>query len=135
MGRVKPPEQAPAESSRDVVLLGSPTADRGGVTVLRARGEAVELGEVRPLAAGQPITGDVVKLVPRKGQPRICDVETQLSKREIESARANALGAARPSQLATERGGPPQVATQRYRDNWEAVYRARRSSADSADLN
>src|SRR5215813_4879654 len=83
--------ESPKDESKpqDVVLLHSATEDGEGIRVLRAREEArgggagadeekacvVEVGEVRPLKEGQPIAGDVVRLKPREGAPRVCDVE------------------------------------------------------------
>lgn len=123
-----------AEKREDVVLLAGPTPDQRGVMVLRKRGERVELGEVRPLEQGKSLGGDLVKLVPRAGQPRVCDVETTFSVEERLSA---TRGAARESdRMVTRRAhhGPPQVATQRYRDNWASIYE-RRGPIDPADLN
>lgn len=99
----------------DVVLLGPPTADGGGVHVLRAREERLEAGELRALEEGRPISGEVVTLAPRKDNPRICDVK--------ESYQPTAtMAAAKPK-------GPAQVATKTYRDNWDQVF-ARRPSAE-----
>lgn len=101
----------------DVVLLGPPTSDGGGVHVLRAREERLEAGELRALEEGRPINGEVVTLAPRKDNPRICDVK--------ESYQATAAMAAPKTK------GPAQVATKTYRDNWDQVFAPRRA----ADLN
>jgi hypothetical protein len=87
----------------DVVLLNGPTEDGGGVQVVRAREGKVEIGEVRPLVHGKPITGEVVTLTPRPDTPRVCDVQVQISP-------------------PTARSGPAQIATATYRNNWDATF-------------
>ncbi len=128
-------EKGGAEKKReDVVLLAGPTADQRGVMVLRKRDDRVELGEVRPVEQGKSLAGDLVKLVPRANQPRICDVETTFS---AEERLAMAGKAERGTdRMVTRRAhqGPPQVATQRYRDNWSTIYE-QRGPVDPADLN
>src|SRR5689334_17627279 len=73
-GRPSDPETENGTDAKDVVLLGPPTDDGHGVHVLRARDQRLEAGELRNLEEGQPITGEVVSLAPRKNNPRICDV-------------------------------------------------------------
>jgi hypothetical protein len=102
----------------DVVLLGPPTADGGGVHVIRARDEKVETGELRALQEGRPITGEVVTLSPREGNPRVCDVtDSYRAPSPVEAARA------------APHKGPANVATDAYRDGWEEVFGRKRSSA------
>lgn len=109
-----PAAAAPAAASQDVVLLGPPTADGEGVHVLRAREERVEAGELRALREGQPVTGEVVSLQPREGNPRICDVKDSFHPSPpSHPARAKA-GAARK--------GPAQVASQAYRERWDEIF-------------
>jgi len=117
---------APASGS-DVVLIHGPTEDQKGLRVLRAREQGIEVGEVRPLQEGKPLAGEIVKLRPRQGQPRICDVETQLSESELERAR----GTARPR---LGHAGPPRVSSDAYRANWDAIYRSP-STPGSGELN
>jgi hypothetical protein len=102
------------------------TADRKGMRVIRARDERLEWGEVRPLSPGKPLAGDVVRLRPRKESPLLCDVVTDVSQEELREAAAG-RGAKRSA-------GPPQVASQAYRDNWEAIY-TRRTAPGSSQLN
>jgi hypothetical protein len=119
--RAKPPASDGDQS--DVVLLGPPTADGGGVQVLRARDERLEAGELRTLEEGRPITGEVVTLAPRKDNPRVCDVK--------ESYTPPALA---PPVKAKSKG-PAQVATQAYRDNWEETFARPTGSRRDAGLN
>jgi hypothetical protein len=99
-GMADPPER------QDVVILAGPTEDGQGIRVLRARDEHIEGGEVRPLKEGRPLgSGEVVKLTPRKGAARVCDVEVVAN-----------LG-------SEERGGgPPKVATKAYRESWDRIF-------------
>jgi hypothetical protein len=122
------PSAGPTKSaSQDVVLIHGPTEDQAGLRVLRARPQGIEVGEVRPLEEGKPLSGEIVKLRPRPGTPRVCDVETQLSRDELDRAR----GVASPR---LGHAGPPRVTTPAYRANWEAIYRAAPPSGPS-DLN
>ena len=100
------------DKATDVVLLGPPTADGGGVHVLRAREEKLETGELRALQEGRPITGEVVTLTPRKDNPRVCDVTDSY----------------RPTTMAIAHKGPANVATDAYRDGWDEVFGKKRSS-------
>jgi hypothetical protein len=103
------PEVAPAPPEEsDVVVLGPRTADGAGVHVLRARQERLETGELRSIEEGKPISGEVVTLVPRSSNPRVCDVK--------DSYVPPAVAALRKTK------GPAQVATQAYRDNWDEVF-------------
>ncbi len=101
---------------QDVVLALGVTDDGRGVNVLRARDERVEVGQVRPLEEGKPIQGEVVKLKPRPGAPFLCDVDTQF-KTPQPSAAPKAFE-------ATTRKGPPQVSSEAYRQNWDAIWNA-----------
>lgn len=96
-------------ATKDVVLVHGVTQDRKGLRVLRAREQKVEFGEVRPVVEGQPITSDLVRLRPRPEAPFICDVETEYA-------------APRTPRSDQMRSGPAQVATQAYRDNWDAIW-------------
>jgi len=102
---------AAKDQDADVVLLHSPTEDGGGVRVVRSRQGQVEVGEVRPLPDGKPITGEVVTLQPRQDAPRVCDVSVQYTSKETRTT-----------------AGPAQVATDAYRDNWEATFGRKRAA-------
>jgi hypothetical protein len=123
----KPSAGSTNSGSQDVVLIHGPTEDQAGLHVLRARPQGIEVGVMRPLEEGKPLSGEVVKLRPRPGTPRVCDVETQFSKEELDGARA-----ATPPRLGHP--GPPRVTTEAYRANWEAIYRLPEGSG-TGDLN
>jgi hypothetical protein len=91
-----------------VVVLGKPTSDGEGVSVLRIRQGSPELGALRPLQHGKPIRGEVVTLHPREDNPAVCDVEVEVDARAPAGERSHA--------------GPAQVATDRYRDGWDAIW-------------
>ncbi len=108
-------EDPSSTKSADVVLLTGPTDDGEGLRVVRAREQRLEAGEVRPLKDGKPLgSGEIVKLAPRPGSPRVCDVEVV-------------------AKIGPElRGsGPPQVATSAYRESWDRIF----GQADEAVLN
>jgi hypothetical protein len=117
--------------SPDVVLIHGLTDDKRGLKVLRARNDTVESGEVRPLAHGQPITSDVVRLKPREGAPHICDVETELSMAELRSAAGDG-GEVSSRSASNHRPGPARVANRAYRENWDTIW-ARNGSPPTTD--
>jgi hypothetical protein len=111
-GTAAPQAQSTTESApKDVVLLGPPTKDGAGLHVLRARDERIELGELRALQEGRPITGEIVTLAPREGNPHICDVKESF---------------APPSQAK----GPAKVATSAYRQGWDDIFGTKSSPSD-----
>ncbi len=58
----------------DIALIHGKTAD-GDLRIIRKRDDQLELGMVRPLKQGTPITGEVVSLTPRPEFPLLCDVK------------------------------------------------------------
>ena len=102
---------APAKDSenppppKDVVLLGPATSDGAGVHVIRAREERIEVGELRALQEGRPITGEIVTLEPRKDNPRVCDVKDSY----------------KPIAMATHKG-PANVSNDAYREGWDEIF-------------
>jgi hypothetical protein len=110
-----PSDASGAASGEDVVLLGQELPDGKSVGVVRLREGQVELGRVQPLEEGKPVLGEVVKLTPRANAPRVCDVDVQYSPRPS----APRVASAAPRR---ELGGPPQVATDEYRKNWDVIW-------------
>lgn len=115
--------QKKQERGSDVVLIHGVTEDGKGLQVLRARGERLELGQVRPLEHGKPLHGDIVKLRPRPGRPYLCDVETKLPAQAAPKPRQQPAAAER-------RKGPVQVASAAYRQNWDAIWSGSRRKSD-----
>jgi hypothetical protein len=127
------PASPAAPSAPDVALIHGVTSDGEGLKILRARGDRVELGAVRPLRDGAPITGEVVTLRPRANFPALCDVETHYKPAEGMSdtprdTRRGEREEPAPSAVV-QRTGPAQVATDEYRRNWDAIWN--RSDAKS----
>lgn len=97
---------------KDVALVVGQTDDRKGLQILRKRGADadVELGTVRPLEEGKPIEGEVVGMHQRKEHPFLFDVKTQFDPRDLpEGRRGTSVG-------------PAQVASDAYREGWEAIW-------------
>ena len=114
----QPPEPATAEpsapASSDVVLIHNVSADGKRIDVLRYRNERVEHGALRPVQQGQPVHGELVRLRPRPDFPLLCDVSVELA----------APKAAPPTDSPSlPRKGPAQVATERYRNNWDRIWK------------
>ncbi|HEX2671812.1 MAG TPA: hypothetical protein VHM25_13110 [Polyangiaceae bacterium] len=114
---VAPPASPAAPAVPDVALIHGVTPDGDGLKILRARGDRVELGAVRPLREGMPITGEVVTLRPRANFPALCDVESHFKPSESVSDRQEPATPA-----LAQRTGPAQVATDEYRRNWDAIW-------------
>jgi len=89
--------------SADMVFVYGKTDD-DAYSVLRRRGEAVELGAIRGLEEGKPIHGEVVRLLARTQHPLLFDVDVV-----AETPRA-------------QRSGPAQVASDEYRAGWELAF-------------
>ena len=107
-------DSAPVESkASDTVLIHGVSEDGSALAVLRARDDRVEAGVVRPLKEGEPVMGELVRLKPRPEFPLVCDVEVELPSPVARRAAAT-------DKLS--HGGPAQVATPRYRENWDAIW-------------
>jgi hypothetical protein len=96
--------------SEDVALIHGKTPDGEGLRILRKREDRLELGAVRPLKEGTPITGEVVTLTPRPEFPLLCDVKVEVAAQETST------------DVARTRHGPAQVATDQYRENWDRIW-------------
>jgi hypothetical protein len=102
-----PSKDAPSKPA-DVLFVHSPTPQGDGFRVLRLREDAVEVGEIRGVEEGRPIHGEVVKLTPREDHKQLFNVDVLVPG---------------PKRLPSEaRSGPPQVATDAYRENWRAIF-------------
>jgi len=109
------PSAPPAAA--DVALIHGVTPDGEGLKILRARGDQLELGAVRPLREGMPITGEIVTLRPRPSFPALCDVESH-----FKPAQDSSEGQEPAPRSLMQRSGPAQVATDEYRRNWDAIW-------------
>jgi len=118
------PDAKPTGESRDVALIHGVTPE-GDLCVLRRRDDRVELGAVRPLKEGVPIVGEVVRLVPRKEFPLLCDVTTELTVPKGAAGPSSDVPAPRAAPLdASARKGPAQVTSDEYRKNWDVIWSA-----------
>ena len=104
----KPKEEKP-DKADDVVFVHSPTEKGDGFRVVRKRADTIEVGEIRALQEGRPVHGEVVKLSPREEHGQLFDVDVLVP--AVDRAEAS-------------RSGPPQVATDAYRKNWDAIFGA-----------
>jgi hypothetical protein len=93
----------------DVALIHGRTEDGRGLKILRRRQDRIEVGAVMPLVPGKPIVGEVVRLEPRKESPLLCDVHVEYAPPASAESRPTAAG-------------PAQVATDKYRENWELIF-------------
>ena len=115
--------EAPAEA-HDVVLLHGPTDDGQGLRGLRSRPGRLELTEIRPVREGQPLgMTELVRLHRRKQNPMVCDVDVVFDPREPEKTAPAAPS--RPTH-----SGPAQVASPRYRQNYDTIFRPPRGKPD-----
>jgi hypothetical protein len=106
-------ERTEAPPVHDIALVVA--RDEEGVHILRRRSEEspVEMGLLKPLREGKPITGEVVTLKQREDMPIFYDVRSEYSGSEQPESR--------------EPGdGPAQVTSDAYRRGWDAVWGQRR---------
>ena len=124
------PKESPAPP-KDVIVVGGPSEDGNGVSILRVRDTRVEAGELRNAAPGKPIVGELVKLSPREESDRLFDVEV-LAKSPYEAA-----GAEGATSSGGARKGPAKVASEAYRTGWEDIFggKASKPDAGNSDLN
>lgn len=111
-----------ASASNDVALVHRVTPD-GAVHVIRRRGDTLEAGALRPVVEGAPINGEVVALRPREDLPLLCDVDV------LYAPPAPAKAPEAPPPSAPRRKGPAQVATDRYRNNWDSIWSSKKTDA------
>jgi hypothetical protein len=106
---------------RDAILIHGVSEDGESMAVLRAREDRLEAGVLRTVKPGKPVEGELLKLTPRPEFPLVCDVEVQLPAGTI-----NAAGGSDQvdgASMRDGRGRPAQVATESYRENWDAIWR------------
>lgn len=115
-----PAEAKTPADTKDVVMIHSPHDDGQGYNVLRMRDGSLEVGAIRNIREGSPIHGDVVCLTQRKEHERLYNVETVIK-------------SPRPAEPA--RHGPAQVATDKYRTNWENIFGKTSSSGSNGAPN
>jgi hypothetical protein len=112
---------------RDAILIHGVSEDGESMAVLRAREDRLEAGVLRTVKPGQPMEGELLKLTPRSDFPLVCDVEVEVPAGTINAAGGSDLSAAaqREREIARRegRGRPAQVATENYRENWDAIWR------------
>jgi hypothetical protein len=94
------------------VIVGGPSEDGQGVSILRVREDRVEAGELRAATEGKPIVGELVKLTPRAEHQRLFDVEVLA--RGPRPKPTEARGRAHK--------GPPRVASGSYRSGWDRIF-------------
>jgi hypothetical protein len=112
----------PARAAADVVFVHGPTPT--GVQITRLRDERIETGELRPIKEGQSVLGELVKLSPRADNERLFDVEVLAKSPFAASATASAKSS--EAAPAGARKGPPKVATERFRANWDDIFASRK---------
>jgi hypothetical protein len=92
-----------------VAFLYAPTDDEKGARFVRVRKGELQAGEVRPLAHGQSLCGrELVRMRQRAEMPMLFDVEV-----------------IHPAEHMHDTQGPAQVASDRYRRNWEETFAPR----------
>lgn len=107
------PSQADGQPGADVILVHGASEDGESLAVLRAREDRIECGIVRKVKEGESIHGELLRLTPRPESPLLCDVTVELP--ASASTRSE-------STRHLSHGGPAQVATPSYRQNWDAIW-------------
>lgn len=102
------------EPDHDVVLVHGRTPGGDGLRALRSRPGRLDLAEIRPVEDGRPIVApaELVRLRERRGSPLLWDVDVLYASGDD----------ARPSSGPPGHQGPPRVATDAFRRNWEEIF-------------
>jgi len=102
------------QKPHDIVLVHGRTEDGEGLRALRSRPERMELAEIRPAREGKPLpaAAELIQLRRRAESPLLYDVDVQFGD-------ADRGGEA-------SHGGPPKVASHKYRENWDAIFGKKR---------
>jgi hypothetical protein len=107
----------------DTVLIHGVSSDGDSLAVLRARDDRIEAGIVRKVKSGESVLGELVRLKPRADFPLLCDVEVELASPVDRASDVRSREQPPPANASKlSHGGPAQVATPRYRDNWDAIW-------------
>lgn len=118
-----------AKKRRDTILIHGVSEDGESMAVLRAREDRLEAGVLRTVKEGKPVDGELLKLTPRPEFPLVCDVEVEVPAGTINAAGGSDIHPARGGDMTQQlppgagRGRPAQVATESYRENWDAIWR------------
>lgn len=112
--------------SPDVVLVGGPSDDGQGISILRLREDRVQAGELRAVVEGKPIVGELVKLSPRAEHARLFDVEVLAT-----GPRSATLDVGDTRGLGHK--GPARVASTSFRSGWDRIFGAQAELEDHAD--
>jgi hypothetical protein len=111
------PRRRDEDPVQDIAMVVA--RDEDGVHILRRRSEEspVEMGLLKPMREGKPISGEVITLKQRADVPIFYDVRSEYG------------GPAQPEPRepdAREAAGPAQVTSDAYRRGWDAVWGRRR---------
>ena len=99
------------------MLVHGVTEDGTGLQVLRHRDARLEAGVLHRVDTGKPIHGELVSLKPRPDCPLVCDVEVHVS------ASPGSIPTRPHPRVESESRGPAQVASARYRANWDLIWK------------
>lgn len=115
------------EAPRDLVFVQGQTEQ--GLAIVRLKTEVpgaptLEVAELRPIRQGQPIHGEVLKLLPRPEDPRLFEAEVVVPSHST----AAAASATTTSMSALPHKGPARVTTEAFRANWEGIFGGRSPS-------
>jgi hypothetical protein len=100
------------QQNHDLMLLHSAAANGEAIHALRSRPGRLDLAELRPLKNGQDVShSEVVNLKPHKDMPNLCDVDVLYSPKKNDSEKT-----------LSNHAGPPAIATEAYRKNWNRVF-------------
>ena len=101
--------------SGDKALVLGKVGDKGFAIVRKRSDDApLEAGVVRPMREGEPIHGELVSLTRATDEAPVFDVKVHYD------------GRPKPTtDTASTRKGPARVASEAFRDGWDAVFSAR----------
>lgn len=110
------PKRDTKKAANDLVFIHSGAEDGSSLNVIRKRGDEIAFGQLQRAEEGKPLNGELLQLKPYDESGRLFEVETLYAPR-------------------TSGGGPAQVTTPEFRENFRSIFGTKRKKDEPALLN
>lgn len=110
------PKRDTKSAASDLVFVHSGAPDGSSLNVIRKRGDEISIGQLQRAEEGKSVHGELIQLKPHDEGGRLYEVETLYDAR------------------ATSGGGPAQVTTPEFRENFRAIFGTKKRKRDEPTL-